>query len=144
MTETISPEPLDHTRVRQVLEARRRQLTGDLQQRVARIRDQGPDGLITRSPDDDDESDLDVSVLEIVAQTLRRVESALDRLDSGQYGQCACCARKIPATRLLAMPFALRCRDCETAREQAELSRSPQRSRLWQRDSAVTFAAGSL
>lgn len=58
---------------------------------------------------------------------LRQVEAALDRLDAGEYGQCAGCGGTIPRKRLQAVPWAHYCVDCqqEAARaEDAELALS--------------------
>lgn len=56
-------------------------------------------------------------VLDALSKTLRaelaRIESALGRLDSGNYGICEVCSRKIPRARLEAVPNASRCVACE-------------------------------
>ena len=57
----------------------------------------------------------------IMATTLRRI-------GEGTYGECFDCGEGIPAARLRALPFAVRCKDCEEAREAAEL-----RERMTQR-----------
>ena len=50
---------------------------------------------------------------------LSATDRALARFDDGSYGRCADCDDDIPAARLEAEPWALRCIDCETAREEA-------------------------
>ena len=130
---------IDRVALRHVLESRRRHLTEDLRVRIARMRDQGADAAPPKSPDDDDDAnDLDVRLLEIVTQTLQRIEAAIDRLDRGQYGRCVRCDGLIAEVRLCAMPFAVRCRDCEMARErEAALRRSNLQSRLWNADAEI-------
>jgi len=126
---------MDRDALRRVLETRRRHLAEDLHLRVSRIRDQGASATEARQPDDDDDSDLDLKLIELVAQTLQRIDSAIERLEHGQYGRCVRCHRRIAAARLRAMPFAVRCRECETVRErEAALSRNTVRGRLWERD----------
>src|SRR3990172_8364212 len=44
---------------------------------------------------------------------LLEVESALDRLDSGEYGACANCGTSISPKRLQALPWAGYCVDCQ-------------------------------
>ena len=44
---------------------------------------------------------------------LLEVESALDRLGSGEYGTCANCGNSISAKRLQAVPWATYCIDCQ-------------------------------
>jgi DnaK suppressor protein len=51
------------------------------------------------------------------AATLRHIDRAIARLDNGPYGWCIWCLRRIERVRLQVMPFAVRCRDCEMARE---------------------------
>ena len=63
-------------------------------------------------------------------QTLNKVNEALRRLDEGTYGNCFECGDEIAEARLRALPFAVRCKDCEEARETAE-----QRERLLARRS---------
>jgi len=48
---------------------------------------------------------------------VRGLESALTRLAQGTYGVCIDCNGEIDFERLLAHPVALRCFDCQEARE---------------------------
>jgi DnaK suppressor protein len=75
-------------------------------------------------PDAAAESELDLALTQLKAEMLQRVAAALSRLDEGHYGSCAECGGEIPEPRLKAMPFAIRCRDCESAREEAARSRA--------------------
>ena len=49
-----------------------------------------------------------------------KVDAALRRLEEGTYGDCFECGDEIAEARLRALPFAVRCKDCEEARETAE------------------------
>jgi DnaK suppressor protein len=53
------------------------------------------------------------------AETLHRINEALERLEEGTYGRCFECGEEIEPRRLRALPFAVRCKDCEEAREVA-------------------------
>ena len=44
---------------------------------------------------------------------LREVESALDRVNSGEYGVCAECGASISSKRLRAVPWATYCVECQ-------------------------------
>ena len=44
---------------------------------------------------------------------LQEVESALGRLDSGEYGACATCGTSISSKRLHALPWATHCVECQ-------------------------------
>ena len=50
---------------------------------------------------------------------LRRIESALQRMDDGEYGYCASCDEPIRANRLEVEPGALLCIECASKAEQA-------------------------
>lgn len=56
---------------------------------------------------------ISAAIVEITSRTLRGIDSALERLESGHYGRCSDCGAEISAVRLRAMPFADRCRDCQ-------------------------------
>ena len=49
----------------------------------------------------------------VLSGQLREVESALDRLNSGEYGACANCGTSISSKRLQAVPWATHCVDCQ-------------------------------
>jgi DnaK suppressor protein len=44
---------------------------------------------------------------------LRLIEEALDRLESGDFGQCLSCEENIPDKRLKAVPWARYCVQCQ-------------------------------
>jgi RNA polymerase-binding protein DksA len=48
---------------------------------------------------------------------LAALEAARQRIQSGTYGTCSDCGEPIGAERLKANPVALRCAECQTARE---------------------------
>jgi len=50
-------------------------------------------------------------------QKLDQIESALTRMEHGEYGFCEDCGENIPAGRLKAMPFATLCVKCKSERE---------------------------
>ena len=53
-------------------------------------------------------------------QKLDQIESALSKLDNGEYGYCEDCDETIPVGRLRAMPFATLCVKCKSERESLE------------------------
>jgi DnaK suppressor protein len=54
------------------------------------------------------------------SETLNKINDALARLDQGDYGNCFECGEEIAEKRLRALPFAVRCKDCEEAKEVVE------------------------
>ena len=70
------------------------------------------------------EGEIDLALTQLKAEMLQRVAAALSRLEEGNYGSCVECEGEIPEARLKAMPFAIRCRECESAKEEAARVRS--------------------
>jgi len=59
------------------------------------------------------EREKDLAIGESVESTLRKVMTALAKIDSGTYGVCDACARPIKKARLKALPFATLCLSCQ-------------------------------
>ncbi len=47
---------------------------------------------------------------------LNEINDALDRIESGNYGECFFCGREIPDERLEAIPYARTCIECEESK----------------------------
>jgi len=73
---------------------------------------------------------LDFALIEMKSKTLARINDALIRLEGGHYGVCADCEEPIGKARLLALPFADRCRQCQEAREELASETTKQQSRF--------------
>ena len=73
-----------------------------------------------QSPESCLEEDIYVVLMRIRVENLQKVNLALLRLEGGSYGNCLNCGDEIPEVRLLALPFAVRCKDCEEAKEAAD------------------------
>ena len=54
------------------------------------------------------------SYVELKAEEIKAIDAALQRLDEGEYGRCQDCDRWIRPARLEIMPYAVRCRDCQS------------------------------
>ncbi len=125
---TSSPgiAPARYAELKRMLETRRRDLQAEVQ---GRMRDVRADGLGLRASDvlDDVESseadiqdDIELALIQMKSETLNKIDDALDRLEHGDYGNCFECGAEIAENRLRALPFAVRCKNCEEAREVAE------------------------
>ena len=68
----------------------------------------------------DTQQDIEFALIQMKAETLDQINQALSRLDEGAYGYCLECGKEIPERRLRALPFAIRCKDCEEALDVAE------------------------
>lgn len=110
--------------LKKMLEDRRRELVNEVQ---GKIRDARTDATKEREVLDQGESsevdiqeDIEFALIQMKAETLNKIDAALRRLDEGSYGDCFECGDEIAEARLRALPFAVRCKDCEEARETAE------------------------
>jgi RNA polymerase-binding transcription factor DksA len=83
-----------------------------------------------RSTDPDIQGGIEFALLQMRAETLARIDAALERLDVGKYGLCFDCAAEISESRLRALPFAARCQICEEKREEREALRLAQQRRV--------------
>jgi DnaK suppressor protein len=72
------------------------------------------------SAEADIQEDLEFALVQMKSETLNKIVDALGRLEQGNYGNCFECGEEIAEKRLRALPFAVRCKDCEAAREIAE------------------------
>jgi DnaK suppressor protein len=102
-------------RARQILTKRRRLLIAESNQAEKEAR-----ALLQqeREPDWEDQAQLLSAAQRLDGMSeneraqLAVVEAALDRIESGTWGRCAACGRKIDERRLRAVPEAVRCIGC--------------------------------
>jgi DnaK suppressor protein len=71
-----------------------------------------------------DAEPIEVADVEVATQRLTlnthaaaAIQRALDRLEDGTYGRCEECGRTIAGLRLVALPFATRCLECQQSYE---------------------------
>lgn len=62
-------------------------------------------------------ADVNLAVIDHHVNEVRSVESALLRIATGSYGECADCGEAIDTARLEAYPTAKRCHACQSLRE---------------------------
>jgi len=113
-----------YSELKKMLEHRRRELMNEVQ---GKIRDVRSDSMKDREVLDQGESsevdiqdDIEFALIQMKSETLNKINDALIRLEQGDYGNCFDCGEEIAEKRLRALPFAVRCKDCEEAREVAE------------------------
>lgn len=90
----------------------------ELQKRVSQIKDDvrhtaGPlsSDFAEQAVERENEEVLD-ALGEAGRQELRRISTALARIDSGDYGVCVSCGEQIPWQRLEVLPFSDQCVSC--------------------------------
>ena len=113
-----------------ILEERRREMVSEVKEKMRDVRTEASGmthGVLDagESSEADIQDDIDFALIQMKAETLNKIDEALARLEEGTYGNCFECGEEITQQRLRALPFAVRCKDCEEAREVAQ-----QRERL--------------
>lgn len=106
------------------LESRRSDLVQELRDKIRAVRHDGnPHRDVlddAEGSDVDTQDDIGFALMQMKTETLTQIDTALRRLEEGDYGNCFECGNEIAEARLRALPFAIRCRDCEQSREAAD------------------------
>ena len=116
---------IGYSTLARILEARREETLRDLKQRLQDAREEWTWTNVRDTADSSElegREGLELGLIRLKVDTLQRINLALARLRHGTYGHCVDCRRTISEPRLRALPFAVRCRECEEARERAEQS----------------------
>lgn len=101
------------------LRERAAQLRTEIQTTLERSSDESHARIAELARDHEDDSfsnlivDLNLSDIDRDSDELRRIDTALTRLNSGTYGDCLDCGQSIPIERLKAEPTAGRCIACQ-------------------------------
>ena len=114
------------------LARRRRELAAELAQDAAEVAlppDARGEDLTPSQHPADVASDLEQRerlVAQVTAERIRlaSIDDALARLGTGTYGTCIDCGNAIPLERLVALPQAARCIDCQRRDERDRRSRA--------------------
>ena len=119
-----------------MLDDRRRELQAEVQGKMRGVREEGSWGGklnevldAVESAEADIQEELEFALIQMKSETLNKVNDALVRLEQGDYGYCYECGEEIGEKRLRALPFAVRCKDCEEQREIAEQKERQQNAR---------------
>jgi DnaK suppressor protein len=111
--------------LKRMLEERRLEILNEVQGRIRDQREADAWGKVHEvldageSSEADIQEDIEFALIQMKAETLTKINDALGRLDEGTYGFCSDCGGEISEKRLRALPFAVRCKDCEESREVA-------------------------
>jgi DnaK suppressor protein len=123
-TAVEATESTRYEELKRMLEERQRELTAEVQGRIRGVRADGaekPHDVMDQgeTSEVDIQEDIELALIQMKAETLNKINEALARLETGRYGFCFECGEEISEARLRALPFAVRCKDCEEARENA-------------------------
>jgi DnaK suppressor protein len=115
-----------YAELKHILEERRREILNEVQEKMRDVRAEGASGDgqgvldAAETSEADIQDDIEFALIQMKSETLHKIEEALARHAEGTYGYCFECGDEISERRLRALPFAVRCKDCEEAREVAE------------------------
>ena len=115
-----------YSELKRILEERRREIMEQVQGKIRDVRAEGANnpnqGVLdaVESSEADIQDDIEFALIQMKSETLSKIEEALHRLEDGTFGYCFECGEEISEKRLRALPFAVRCKDCEEARESAQ------------------------
>jgi DnaK suppressor protein len=110
------------------LRDRATQLREEVQRTRERSLEETPANIADRARDREDDSFADLIVHTNLAEMdrdvdeLRMIDSALQRISAGTYGDCIDCTQPIPSARLDAEPTAARCVTCQELYEKTHAS----------------------
>jgi len=110
------------------LRDRATQLRDEVQRARERAMQETPANIADRARDSEDDSFADLIIDTNLAEMdrdvgeLRMIDSALQRISAGTYGECIDCAQPIPTARLEAEPTAERCVTCQELYEKTHVS----------------------
>jgi DnaK suppressor protein len=128
--------------LKQILEERRREIMNQVQERMRDVRAEGAGSTVqgvldsAESSEADIQDEIEFALIQMKAETLNKIDEALRRLEEATYGYCFECGEEISERRLRALPFAVRCKDCE---EQRELAQQRERLMTQRRGAASLF-----
>ena len=111
--------------LKRMLEDRRREITSEVHEKIRDVRTESGHAKMSEvfdqgeSSESDIQEDIEFALIQMKAETLQKIDQALARLEEGAFGRCFECGEEISEQRLRALPFAVRCKDCEEAREVA-------------------------
>ncbi|HEX7485753.1 MAG TPA: TraR/DksA C4-type zinc finger protein [Vicinamibacterales bacterium] len=115
-----------YSSLKNMLEDRKNEILGQVHEKIRDVRTENQSGKVNNVLDPGESSeagiqeDIEFALIQMKAETLNKINEALGRLEEGAYGNCFECGEEIAHQRLRALPFAVRCRDCEEARENAQ------------------------
>ena len=134
VTVAVASTGARYDELKRMLVERQREIMNEVQGKIRDVRAEASDKDHEvldpgETSEVDIQEDIEFALIQMKAETLNKVNDALARLDNGDYGNCFECGEEIAEKRLRALPFAVRCKDCEEAREQAEQRERQQASR---------------
>jgi DnaK suppressor protein len=122
---TEAPSAARYDELKRMLLERQREIMNEVQGKIRDVRAESSEkdhDVVDpgETAEVDIQEDIEFALIQMKAETLNKINEALSRLEEGTYGRCFECGEDIAQARLRALPFAVRCKDCEEAREMAQ------------------------
>jgi len=122
-TQTQSITDERYQELRHILDDRHDEIVGEVQHKIRTVRTEATKTTnygaadVAETSESDIQDDIEFALIQMKAETLDKIDAALVRLEEGAYGYCYECGEEIAERRLRALPFAVRCKNCEEVRE---------------------------
>jgi DnaK suppressor protein len=119
------PKRIREQKLRKMLQEKKQRLLSDLHQEIFENLGDEYRREFERAMDAADVSimdllqSIDIELADIRRDEILKMEAAERKLDEGTYGVCEECGKEIGTDRLAALPYAIRCVECEERIEKA-------------------------
>ena len=119
--------------IKQKLQEEKEQILAELRAQAASSKDNSRKdvGDEVDSSVDEQERELSLLLRDRDRDRLESIEEAIQRMQTGDYGYCEECGDSIPQKRLMAMPLARMCVNCQQDQERATVALSATSSTIY-------------
>ena len=119
--------------IKQKLQEEKEQILAELRAQAASSKDNSRKdvGDEVDSSVDEQERELSLLLRDRDRDRLESIEEAIQRMQTGDYGYCEECGDSIPKKRLMAMPLARMCVNCQQDQERATVALSATSSTMY-------------
>ena len=119
--------------IKQKLQEEKEQILAELRAQAASSKDNSRKdvGDEVDSSVDEQERELSLLLRDRDRDRLESIEEAIQRMQTGDYGYCEECGDSIPKKRLMAMPLARMCVNCQQDQERATVALSATSSTIY-------------
>lgn len=126
-----APRSTRDEELKRLLDRRRHEIDLSVREQLSEVREARarPETIALREDGELDDTQareaVEFGLLQVKRELRSRIDEALERLETGEYGTCAECGEEIPTARLNALPFAVRCLECQEIHEAVAHDRRP-------------------
>lgn len=107
----MSDDKSRNSKLKKTLETKLKELLTRAAEIESELSDQGDSDWSENAIETENDETLK-GIENVTQQEIREIKLALHRIDSGTFGTCSDCGKKISEQRLAALPFCNTCIDC--------------------------------